>query len=286
MYAAVLWLMALSSGSPGDQADWTDLRLTYDEPAAEWTDALPVGNGSVGAMVFGGVREDRIQFNHDTLWVGQPRSYSHPGAAGVDFEAQVRGIVEVGSLEVKGTGIEVRDADECLNAYGRGLVKNPGLLFFNRRSSVTQRTLSIIAFGLSCQAHCSATEPLKVYILAGQSNMEGHAKVSVLDYMGEDPGTAPLLAEMKHADGTYRMIEQGWISSLTGLPEFKGNVFAIPTAPYWDKRLAEIDEKRGQLRQKRYYLEKNQPKHENADGVLSKDESNQILANHATRRRP
>ena len=58
----------------------TALQLIYTNPAAAWTDALPVGNGSVGAMVFGGINEDRIQFNHDTLWAGKPRSYSHPGA--------------------------------------------------------------------------------------------------------------------------------------------------------------------------------------------------------------
>jgi alpha-L-fucosidase 2 len=57
------------------------LSLWYDEPAANWTDALPVGNGRLGAMVFGGVERERLQFNEDTLWTGGPRSYVHPGAA-------------------------------------------------------------------------------------------------------------------------------------------------------------------------------------------------------------
>lgn len=57
------------------------LRLVYGEPAREWTDALPVGNGSMGAMVFGGVEKERIQFNHDTLWAAGPRSYSRKGAS-------------------------------------------------------------------------------------------------------------------------------------------------------------------------------------------------------------
>ncbi len=60
-------------------------------------------------------------------------------------------------------------------------------------------------------------EPLKVYILAGQSNMEGHAHVRVLNYMGEDPATAPMLAEMKNPDGNYRLIPGAWISLLTGV---------------------------------------------------------------------
>ncbi len=54
--------------------------LWYSQPATEWTSALPVGNGRLGAMVFGGVAEDRIQFNEHTIWTGEPRSYARPGA--------------------------------------------------------------------------------------------------------------------------------------------------------------------------------------------------------------
>jgi len=54
-----------------------DLRLWYDEPAARWEEALPVGNGRLGAMVFGGVREERLALNEDTIWAGEPLE---PGA--------------------------------------------------------------------------------------------------------------------------------------------------------------------------------------------------------------
>ncbi len=57
------------------------LVLWYDRPATQWVEALPVGNGRLGAMVFGGVTEERIQFNEDTLWIGQPHDYSRPGAS-------------------------------------------------------------------------------------------------------------------------------------------------------------------------------------------------------------
>ena len=46
--------------------------LWYRQPAAEWTAALPVGNGRLGAMVFGGVAEERVQLNVDSLWAGSP----------------------------------------------------------------------------------------------------------------------------------------------------------------------------------------------------------------------
>jgi alpha-L-fucosidase 2 len=55
--------------------------LWYQKPATQWVEALPVGNGRLGAMVFGGAPEERIQFNESTLWVGEPRDYSHPGAS-------------------------------------------------------------------------------------------------------------------------------------------------------------------------------------------------------------
>ena len=58
-----------------------DLKLWYREPAKEWTQALPVGNGRLGAMIFGGTARERLQFNEDTLWMGQPHDYSHEGAA-------------------------------------------------------------------------------------------------------------------------------------------------------------------------------------------------------------
>jgi alpha-L-fucosidase 2 len=57
-----------------------DLVLWYDKPAAKWTEALPVGNGRLGCMVFGGVEKERLQFNEDTLWTGIPRYYHHPEA--------------------------------------------------------------------------------------------------------------------------------------------------------------------------------------------------------------
>jgi alpha-L-fucosidase 2 len=59
------------------------LALWYDRPATEWIEALPVGNGRLGAMVFGGVADERIQFNEATVWNGGPHDYDHPGASTV-----------------------------------------------------------------------------------------------------------------------------------------------------------------------------------------------------------
>ena len=62
-----------------------DLTLWYEKPAAQWIDALPIGNGRLGAMVFGGGEDgaphkELLQFNEDTLWSGQPRDGNNPDA--------------------------------------------------------------------------------------------------------------------------------------------------------------------------------------------------------------
>ncbi len=57
-----------------------ELKLYYASPAGKWVEALPIGNGRLGAMVFGGVETERIQFNENTLWSGGPRDWNNPGA--------------------------------------------------------------------------------------------------------------------------------------------------------------------------------------------------------------
>ena len=63
-----------------DAEDWTGMKLWYQEPAKEWAEALPVGNGRFGAMIFGGTENEQLQFNEDTLWTGGPHEYQHGGA--------------------------------------------------------------------------------------------------------------------------------------------------------------------------------------------------------------
>ncbi len=58
----------------------TRWRLWYDQPAEKWTEALPVGNGRLGAMVFGGTAQERIQLNEESLWDGYERDATNPEA--------------------------------------------------------------------------------------------------------------------------------------------------------------------------------------------------------------
>ncbi|SEN71578.1 alpha-L-fucosidase 2 [Amphibacillus marinus] len=55
-------------------------KLHYQQPANEWNEALPIGNGKLGAMIFGGVSEEKLQLNEDSVWYGGPRNRNNPSA--------------------------------------------------------------------------------------------------------------------------------------------------------------------------------------------------------------
>ena len=69
LFTAVAAVMCL-----GCSADESQLKLWYDAPAKQWTDALPLGNGRLGAMVFGTPAQERIQINEETIWGGGPHN--------------------------------------------------------------------------------------------------------------------------------------------------------------------------------------------------------------------
>jgi len=80
-WAGVAPNTALINSSLDLSNDSTSTLLWYRQPASLWTEALPVGNGRLGAMVFGGIEEERIQLNEETLWTGGPYETSIPDGA-------------------------------------------------------------------------------------------------------------------------------------------------------------------------------------------------------------
>jgi alpha-galactosidase len=84
----------------------------------------------------------------------------------------------------------------------------------NIGQSVKFMSIAVVLSLMPGTASQAASRPLKVFILAGQSNMQGHAKVSTFEHIGMDPATKPMLAEMQNADGTPKVCERVWISSI------------------------------------------------------------------------
>ncbi|HWW42713.1 glycoside hydrolase family 95 protein [Pedobacter sp.] len=91
--AAVLFW---TSYAVGQQAD-PGLRMWYTKPAGVWEEALPLGNGRLGAMVFGRVNKERLQLNDNTLWSGSPNDGNNPN--GPTVLPEVRKAVFEGKYE-------------------------------------------------------------------------------------------------------------------------------------------------------------------------------------------
>lgn len=75
IYLAISSFLILACTSPGQES-----KLWYKRPAANWNEALPVGNGRLGGMVFGGVYNERIQLNEESLWAGTRFNTNNPEA--------------------------------------------------------------------------------------------------------------------------------------------------------------------------------------------------------------
>jgi len=110
-----------------------------------------------------------------------------------------------------------------------------------------KRIVTILVTAFFAAASADA-KPLKVFILAGQSNMEGPANINTFDYIGDDPATAPLLKLMRAADGKPEVCKGAWISYLTGVEENNFELSGKLTAGYgsmWGMDPAEPGDKIG-----------------------------------------
>jgi len=74
----------------------SDDHLWYRQPATQWLEALPVGNGNMGAMVFGGLPQERLALNESSFWSGRPHDYNVTNAG--DYFPQIRDLVAAGKF--------------------------------------------------------------------------------------------------------------------------------------------------------------------------------------------
>ncbi len=91
------------------------LTLWYNRPAEKWTEALPLGNGRLGTMIFGGVEQEHLQFNEETLWTGGPRNYNRKGA--YRYLDSIRQLLFAGKQ---------KEADQLAEAQFMGLKSDEG----------------------------------------------------------------------------------------------------------------------------------------------------------------
>ena len=104
-----------------------------------------------------------------------------------------------------------------------------------RQSSILTGTLLAVLLVVSGSV-MAQTKSLKVFILAGQSNMEGHARIETFEYIGNDPATAPLLKRMRGSDGKPAVCDHVWISYFTGTGDSNGEGFGKLTAGFGSRQ--------------------------------------------------
>ena len=185
--------------------------LWYQSPAFEWTDALPLGNGRLGAMVFGGVTRDEFQLNEDTLWSAGPYSPANPDApAHLD---KVRALIFAGSY----TEAEVLANRHLMGkpylaaSYqpaGRLMLDfdNPSLFCAYRRSLDLTRALTETRYTLDGTQHLRAAFAsaadgiLVIHLTADQPGAISFAA----DFLSEQPGALTLSGNRLHWQGRNR----------------------------------------------------------------------------------
>ena len=86
----LLALLLLLSVACTTEQPAPELKLQYDREASLWVEALPIGNGRLGAMVYGGTRHEELQLNEETVWGGSPHNNVNPyNEAGLDSIRQL-----------------------------------------------------------------------------------------------------------------------------------------------------------------------------------------------------
>jgi len=86
-FSGCLFVLALTARSQSKE----EYKLWYDRPAQVWTEALPLGNGRLGAMVYGNPAVEQIQLNEETIWAGSPNNNANPN--GLEYIPKVRDLV-------------------------------------------------------------------------------------------------------------------------------------------------------------------------------------------------
>ncbi len=190
------------------------LSLWYDKPAARWVEALPVGNGRLGAMIFGGPARERIQFNESSIWTGEPHEYQNPGAAA--HLAQIRTLLLQGK-QAEAEQLATREfmsqplTQKEYQAFADLLIEMPGI----RNSDITNYRRD-----LNLDTASSAVEFTHQGVTYRREVFASHpAQVIVVHLTASKPGSLSFTAALRdaHTAGVLRATANGDLS-LTGQP--------------------------------------------------------------------
>ena len=157
------------------------LVLWYDKPANGWTQALPVGNGRLGAMIYGGKTTDTIQFNEETLWSGQPHDYAHPGA--YQYLGKIRNLLWAGKQD-EATKLANEEfmsqpfGQQCYQPFGSVFLNFPGHenTTYYKRSLDLEEAVSTVNYevdGVKFKRETFSSVPGQAIIIRVESSKNG-----------------------------------------------------------------------------------------------------------------
>ncbi|MGP8243657.1 MAG: glycosyl hydrolase family 95 catalytic domain-containing protein [Bryobacteraceae bacterium] len=184
----VLVAIGLLGASATSLLAQSPLTLWYRQPAKLWVEALPVGNGKLGAMIFGGTASEQIQFNEQTVWTGAPHDYAHKGAyqyldkirellwAGQQKEAEALALKEFMSEPLR---------QKAYQAFGDLLLDFPGIdesgVTDYRRALDLNTAIAAVEFqakGVTYRREIFASYPAKVIVIRLTANRPGSVTFS------------------------------------------------------------------------------------------------------------
>ena len=183
LYCVISTIMAAwtAPGIASESAGGDPLVLYYDKPAAKWVEALPVGNGRLGAMVFGGVNQERLQLNEGTLWAGGPYNPVNPQAK--HALPQVRQLVNEGKYREAASLLSAKVMAKPLGQMPYQTVGDLQLTFSESPSFENYRrelsldtatsTVSYTAEGVHYTREVFASAPDKVIVLRLKADKPG-----------------------------------------------------------------------------------------------------------------
>ncbi|PZU08261.1 glycoside hydrolase family 95 protein [Sphingomonas sp.] len=209
--------------------------LFYRQPASNWNEALPIGNGRLGAMIFGGVAQERLQLNEDTLWAGSPYTPDNPAALGE--LSRVRALIDKGDFAAADHLIEERMMARPVRQMPYGSLADQYLTFADPAApQAYRRTLDIadavatVEYGtprgrISREYFCSAVDGvLVVRLRAGggerlafdvryrEPRSVDYPKVSTTEPVPGSSGSGPIDWLKQDWDGA----QEGLRSTVTG----------------------------------------------------------------------
>jgi alpha-L-fucosidase 2 len=157
------------------------LHLWYAKPAHGWTEALPVGNGRLAGMVYGGTATDTIQFNEETLWSGQPHDYAHPGAH--NYLGKIRQLLWDGKQDeaeklANEQFMSQPFGQQCYQPFGNVLLNFPGhenTTGYRRQLNLEDALSSVIyeVDGVKFKREVFASAPAQAVVFRIESSKNG-----------------------------------------------------------------------------------------------------------------